>query len=72
MKNTAERIGTKKVPFESAELERKIAEFFAQIIDETQSLRLIDCEWGVYAFYDYDDEPIYVGQTKEKISGRVR
>lgn len=27
--------------------------------------------WGVYAFYDYDGEPIYVGQTKEKISGRV-
>jgi len=27
--------------------------------------------WGVYAFYDYDGEPIYVGQTKEKVSGRV-
>lgn len=27
--------------------------------------------WGVYAFYDYDREPIYVGQTKEKLSGRV-
>lgn len=26
----------------------------------------------MYAFYDYDGEPIYVGQTKEKISGRVR
>ena len=26
---------------------------------------------GVYAFYDYDDEPIYVGQTEEKLSGRV-
>lgn len=28
-------------------------------------------KWGIYAFYDYDGEPIYVGQTKEKISGRV-
>jgi len=25
----------------------------------------------VYAFYDYDGEPIYVGQTEEKLSGRV-
>jgi hypothetical protein len=26
---------------------------------------------GVYAFYDYDREPIYVGQTVESLSGRV-
>lgn len=29
-------------------------------------------KWGVYAFYDYEDEPIYVGQTRERLSGRVR
>lgn len=29
-------------------------------------------KWGVYAFYDYDGEPIYVGQTKEKLSVRVQ
>jgi len=28
--------------------------------------------WGIYAFFDYDGEPIYVGQTKEKISTRIR
>lgn len=28
-------------------------------------------QWGVYAFFDYDGEPIYVGQTKEKLSGRI-
>ena len=28
-------------------------------------------KWGVYAFYDYDGESIYVGQTEEKLSGRV-
>ena len=28
--------------------------------------------WGVHAFFDYDGEPIYVGQTKEKISTRTR
>ncbi len=26
---------------------------------------------GAYAFYDYDCEPIYVGQTVERLSGRV-
>jgi hypothetical protein len=28
-------------------------------------------KWGVYIFYDYDGEPIYVGQTNEKVSGRI-
>ncbi|NYT64326.1 GIY-YIG nuclease family protein [Alcaligenaceae bacterium] len=28
-------------------------------------------QWGVYAFYDYDKEPIYVGQTNERLSGRI-
>lgn len=27
---------------------------------------------GVYAFYDYDDEPIYVGQTRESLRTRIR
>ncbi len=28
-------------------------------------------QWGVYAFYDFDGEPIYVGQTREGIGGRI-
>lgn len=31
-----------------------------------------NCQWGVYLFYDYDGEPIYVGQTKERIRTRIR
>jgi len=31
-----------------------------------------DAVFGVYAFYDYDGEPIYVGQTKEKLRTRIR
>ena len=27
---------------------------------------------GIYAFYDYDDEPVYVGQTVEKLRTRIR
>jgi len=28
-------------------------------------------QWGIYAFYDFDGEPIYVGQTREGIAGRI-
>ena len=28
-------------------------------------------KWGVYAFYDYDGEPIYVGQTYEGLRSRI-
>ncbi len=31
-----------------------------------------DCTCGVYLFTDYDGEPIYVGQTKEKLRTRIR
>ncbi|MGB3303771.1 MAG: GIY-YIG nuclease family protein [Gordonia sp. (in: high G+C Gram-positive bacteria)] len=31
-----------------------------------------DSQWGVYAFYDFDGEPIYVGQTNEQLRTRVR
>jgi hypothetical protein len=31
-----------------------------------------DCQWGIYAFYDWDDEPIYVGQTNEKLRVRIK
>jgi len=27
--------------------------------------------WGVYAFYDYDGEPIYVGETYESLQERI-
>ena len=31
-----------------------------------------DCRYGVYLFIDYDGEPIYVGQTTEKLRTRIR
>lgn len=30
------------------------------------------CKTGVYAFYDFDGEPIYVGQTREGLRTRIR
>ena len=34
--------------------------------------RVGDCKYGVYLFYDYDGEPIYVGRTVEKLRVRIR
>ena len=33
---------------------------------------IANAKWGVYAFFDYDGEPIYVGQTNEQLRVRVR
>lgn len=34
--------------------------------------RVGDCRHGVYLFYDYDQEPIYVGRTRESLRTRIR
>ena len=34
--------------------------------------RVGDARIGVYSFYDYDGEPIYVGQTYERLRTRIR
>jgi len=34
--------------------------------------RVGDAKYGVYAFFDYDGEPIYVGQTSERLRVRIR
>jgi hypothetical protein len=62
-------------PFETEDLRANLAAFMAEPFHdpETGSDRPIgQFKWGVYAFFDYDGEPIYVGQTKEKISTRIR
>ena len=33
--------------------------------------KLGSCKWGIYAFFDFDGEPIYVGQTRESLSTRI-
>lgn len=38
---------------------------------DDQGRRITGAKWGVYAFYDYDGEPIYVGQTKESLATRL-
>lgn len=34
--------------------------------------RVGDCQFGMYLFYDYDGEAIYVGQTQERLRTRIR
>ncbi len=62
-------------PFETEDLRSNLATFLATEFDDpiAGTPRAIGSfKWGVYAFFDYDGEPIYVGQTKEKVSTRVR
>ncbi|MEI7899231.1 MAG: GIY-YIG nuclease family protein [bacterium] len=57
------------LPEEVALIRAEIRKFFAK--KDESGKRIGSYKHGVYAFYDYDGEPIYVGQTKEKLSGRV-
>lgn len=44
---------------------------FLALVDES-GRRVNDAKFGIYAFYDYDGEPIYVGQTREQLRVRIR
>ena len=45
-----------------------------EFLNETDDVGRVwaSSKWGIYAFYDFDGEPIYVGQTKEGLRVRVR
>jgi hypothetical protein len=63
------------LPFETRELRDMLEKFLDTLFTdpETGKQRKVGSfKWGVYAFFDYDNEPIYVGQTKEKLSTRIR
>jgi hypothetical protein len=55
-------------PSDVAAIRSEIRKFF-QV--ETPLGKLGRIKWGVYAFYDYDGEPIYIGQTYEGLASRV-
>lgn len=60
----------KDPPAEVAKIRVAIRSFF-NTVDATTGRKIGSAKCGVYAFYDYDDEPIYVGQTIESLSGRI-
>ena len=39
---------------------------------DAEGRRWGDAKFGVYCFYDFDREPIYVGQTREQLRTRIR
>jgi hypothetical protein len=59
----------KQPPSEVLRIRAAIREFFTTKDEEGRRIGAAKC--GVYAFYDYDGEPIYVGQTVENLGGRV-
>lgn len=65
----------KMPPFETAELRKNLKAFLDTIFEDPATgakSKVGDFIWGVYAFFDYDGEPIYVGQTNEKLRTRIQ
>lgn len=60
---------TTQPPYETNSLREELARFFNI---EFLGRSLGSYKYGVYLFYDYDGEPIYVGQTKESLRTRIR
>lgn len=61
-------------PFETEELRKHLTRFLDApfTLPNGEVRKVGDFQWGVYAFFDYDGEPIYVGQTNEKLRTRIR
>ena len=70
------KIDQRSAPPETAELRRGLKTFLERTLPATEAdphvRRLGAVRWGVYAFFDYDGEPIYVGQTRESLGTRIR
>lgn len=56
-------------PFETEDLRENLAKFLDTPFSGS---KVGNYKWGVYAFFDYDGEPIYVGQTNEMLRTRIR
>lgn len=61
-------------PFETEDLRGNLTKFLDAPFDDPSGakLRVGNYRWGAYAFFDYDGEPIYVGQTNEMLRTRIR
>ncbi|HWE45491.1 MAG TPA: GIY-YIG nuclease family protein [Caulobacteraceae bacterium] len=72
MSTKSDRIASS--PFETEDLRRNLAQFLDTPFEESTGSqhRVGNYRWGVYAFFDYDGEPIYVGQTNEQLRTRIR
>ncbi len=61
-------------PFETEDLRANLTAFLDSTLQDPSgvTIRVGNYKWGVYAFFDYDGEPIYVGQTNEMLRTRIR
>jgi len=57
------------VPQDVAAIRHKIRTFLNTLAPNGKKVG--NAKWGVYAFYNYDGEPIYVGQTNEMLRSRI-
>lgn len=66
--------GSHLPPFETEDLRSNLAAFLDASFADPGGFdaRVGNYKWGVYAFFDYDGEPIYVGQTNEMLRTRIR
>lgn len=58
-----------ELPQEVSAIRDEITKFFS--LRDEKNRKIGSSKHGVYAFFDYDAEPIYVGQTYERLSGRI-
>ena len=65
-------IGREKLAAPDVQLFRQMVEAALQWSEAGASATISATRWGVYAFYDFEDEPIYVGQTNESLRVRIR
>jgi hypothetical protein len=59
----------KTPPFETHDLRKNLTKY---LNTEFGDGKVGNYKFGVYAFFDYDGEPIYVGQTNEMLRTRIR
>jgi hypothetical protein len=57
------------VPQDVAAIRQQIRAFLDTL--DSNGRKVGTATWGVYSFYDYDGEPIYVGQTNEMLQVRI-
>ena len=61
-------------PFETEDLRTNLTRYLDTTFIDPSGVgrRIGNFRWGVYAFFDYAREPIYVGQTNERLRTRIR
>lgn len=62
-------------PFETEDLRKNLTSFLDAGFHDpvtNKTVKVGNFKWGVYAFFDYDGEPIYIGQTNEMLRTRIR